>query len=220
MIINYNFQNLDLLKTALTHPSLSKDKNINSYEKLEFLGDNILNLMLAEIIYNTFTDLNEGKLSQIHSNLVCTSTLANIANILKLGQEMILDKGEEANGGRANEKNLENCLEALIAAVFLDSNYQTVVKVFLPFWQPFLDDKNYAFKRDAKSLLQEWSQKNKLGIPKYLVVAEEGLAHNKIFTISLDILGYTEVHSQSSSIKKAQILAAEKFIEINGVENE
>lgn len=217
MKLDYIFKDQALLKTALTHPSLSKDKQIVSYEKLEFLGDNVLNLVIAEVLYSTFDKLDEGKLSQIHSNLVCTRTLSSIAQTLELGEYMLLDKGEETNGGRTNDKNLENCLEALIAAVFLDSDFTTTKNLFLPYWQAFIDNKEYAFKRDAKSLLQEWSQKNKFGLPQYQVISEDGLAHNKIFTISVNIEGYTQATASSSSIKKAEALTAEEFIKINGI---
>ncbi len=219
MNLQYNFKDESILKRALTHPSLAKDKAYTSYEKLEFLGDNVLNLILAEELYNSFPELDEGKLSQIQSNLARTYTLAQIAITIGLDQAMFMDKGESANMGRTNESNLENCLEALIGAVYLDSDYRTVQQLFIPFWLPFIKDKDYAFKRDAKSLLQEWSQKHKLGIPKYTLEKEEGSGHNKVFTVIVHIEGYISTSGIGSSIKKAEIKAAKTFIELNGIES-
>jgi ribonuclease-3 len=220
MNLAYTFKDESLLKTALTHPSLSKDKAYTSYQKLEFLGDNVLNLILAETLYAEFPDFNEGKLSQIQSNLARTHTLSKIAVSMGLDAAMMLDRGEEATGGRTNEKNLEDCLEALIAAVYLDSDYQTTKELFLPYWQPFISNRDYAFRRDAKSLLQEWSQKNKLGIPKYILQSETGLAHNKIFTVTVVLEGYEEAMASGSSIKKAEVEAAQNFMKLNGIESE
>ncbi len=218
MKLAYNFTNAELLKTALTHPSLSKDKQYTSYEKLEFLGDNVLNLILAEALYKEFPEFDEGRLSQIHSNLARTQTLAEIAIQIGLDAAILLDRGEEANDGRANKKNLEDCLEALVAAVYLDSDYYTTRELFLPFWQPYIENREYAFKRDAKSLLQEWSQKLKLGLPKYVINKEEGLAHSKNFTVHLSIAGYKDALGSGSSIKKAEVEAAENFIRLNDIE--
>jgi len=170
MNLAYTFKDESLLKTALTHPSLSKDKAYTSYQKLEFLGDNVLNLILAETLYAEFPE--------------------------------------------------EDCLEALIAAVYLDSDYQTTKELFLPYWQPFISNRDYAFRRDAKSLLQEWSQKNKLGIPKYILQSETGLAHNKIFTVTVGLEGYEEAMASGSSIKKAEVEAAQNFMKLNGIESE
>jgi ribonuclease III len=218
MKLEYEFTNKELLKVALTHPSLTKDKRLTSYEKLEFLGDNILNLILAEALYKQFPEFDEGRLSQVHANLVCTETLAEIARQIGLDQVIMLDRGEEANRGRTNKKNLENCLEALIAAIYLDSDYYTVRGLFLPLWQPFIENKEYALKRDAKSLLQEWSQKFKLGLPKYSLIKEAGLAHSKMFTVNLSIEGYKDALGSGSSIKKAEVEAAQNFIKVNGIE--
>lgn len=218
MKLAYIFQNESLLKTALTHPSLAKDKEYTSYEKLEFLGDNVLNLILAEEVYRVFPELDEGKLSQIQSNLARTHTLAKIALSIGLDEAMIMDHGEAANMGRTNEGNLEDCLEALVAAVYLDSDYKTTRKLFLPYWRQFIEDKDYAFKRDPKSLLQEWSQKNKLGIPKYTIDKEGGTAHSKIFTVTVHVEGYKNANGEGSSIKKAEVLAAQNFMELNSIE--
>lgn len=217
MKLAYTFGNESLLKTALTHPSLAKDKEYTSYEKLEFLGDNVLNLILAEEVYRAFPELDEGKLSQIQSNLARTSTLAQVALSIGLDNAMIMDRGESANMGRTNENNLEDCLEALIAAVYLDSDYKITREVFLPYWLPFIEDKDYVFKRDPKSLLQEWSQKNKLGIPKYTLEKEGGSAHCKTFTISVSIENYPPATGAGSSIKKAEVAAAQEFIELNHI---
>jgi ribonuclease-3 len=213
--LSYQFHDEALLKTAMTHPSLSKCNSAASYETLEFLGDNVLNLMVAEALYSLFPGYDEGMLSQIHSNLVRTETLATVARKIGLSNAMLMDVGEENAGGRNNPKNLENCLEALAGAIFLEVGYSGAKEVFMPLWREFLEDENYLLKRDAKTILQEWSQSHRLGLPKYVLLSADGLAHKKIFTVAIELYGYEAVQGQGSSIKKAEGDAAQNFINLN-----
>lgn len=217
--INYTFKNKDLLAEALTHPSLSVLGKA-SYERLEFFGDNVLNLIIAEILYNRFPDMPEGKLSLMHSNLVRTQTLAQIAREISIHHELQMAKSEEQAGGRSNENNLENALEALVGAVFLDSDYNTTKAIFTRLWDYFLQDENLILNKNPKSLLQEWSQKMHKRIPEYTVIHEEGEAHDKTFTVELRIGNLPAELGVGKSIKQAQIEAASKFISENNIKSE
>ena len=209
----YQFKNLSLLEEALTHPSLSKNKNIKSYERLEFLGDNVVNLIVAEELYKKFPNLAEGKLSQIHSNLVRTKTLADIAKKIALDQSIKLDHGDEALDGRNNPSILENAIEALMGAIFLDSDFETTRSIALLLWLPYINNDSYIMERDAKSSLQEWAQKKYGVLPLYVVKSETGLAHQKEFTISVEIPGTSEsALGKGTSRKKAETDAASTLI--------
>lgn len=218
MDINYTFKNIALRDAALTHPSMAKTQGVVTYERLEFLGDNVISMLVSEELFARFPDASEGELSRLHSNLVRTNTLAEIAKSINLGDDMILDKGEEANGGRENLRNLEDALEAMVAAVYLDSgcDLPLVKSLFLNLWEDHIKNPHFVL-RDAKSSLQEWAQKSKYGIPVYQVIKEEGLAHQKVFTVQLRVADFAPVESQASSIKKAESEAAKQFIQINKI---
>jgi len=219
MKLEYKFNDPTLLDTALTHPSLTKNKNITSYERLEFLGDSVLNLALAEELFKKLPDLDEGKLSQVLANLVNTQTLAEIAFDLGIGNVLKMDIGEEKSGGRTKVKNLENSLEALIGAIYLDSNssLDVIRTIIIPWWSKYLDDANYVNKRDAKSTLQEFAQKLGKSIPVYTLLSESGFAHEKVFTIEVSVADYGAASASGTSRKKAEQLAAE--ILLNQIES-
>ncbi len=214
----YNFINPSLLKEALTHPSISKgDSNKKNYERLEWIGDHVLSMMISDEIFHQFPSFEEGVLSQIEANMVCTETVWQIAMKLGLNDAMILDKGEENSGGRSNKKNLENCLEALIGAVYLEQGLDGVKEHFLHLWKEFLQNTNYILQRDSKSMLQEWSQRNKLGLPNYTLLSVSGVEHSKKFDVEVNVAGYMPASAESTSIKKAQNKAAENFFIINNL---
>lgn len=214
MDINYHFKNNELLKIALTHPSVTKSKNKNhlNYERLEFLGDSVLNLVIAEIIYHTYDSCDEGELSVIHANLINTDSISKIAKNIKLDQYIILDAGEEASGGRGNIKNLENAMEALIGAVFLDSDYTTVKKFISDLWQELICNHDEITKKNNKSLLQEYAQKLYNQLPVYKIEDKVGSSHLPIFTISVEISPVGKEYAQGKSKKQAEQLAAEKML--------
>lgn len=214
MDIPYKFIDDSLRVMALTHPSMSKNAGIKSYERLEFLGDKVISMMISRELFTRFPEATEGEMSRRHSNLVRTHTLAEIARALKLDEAMILDKGEETNGGRDNPRNLEDVLEAMVGAIYIDSSYDSALikSLFLPLWESYLGNPVLSM-RDSKSLLQEWSQKSKHGIPEYKLISEEGLAHSKLFTVELQIASFQPVKATASSIKKAEAEAAKIFIQ-------
>ena len=173
------------MQTALTHPSIaSKDSN---YERMEFLGDSILNAAIADIIYKKFKDYSEGELSIILANLVNSKTIVKVAIALDLGKEIILDNGEELYGGRTNPNNLENALEALIAAIYLDSDFDTVKNVISKWWEEFFLNTDELFQKDYKTQLQELVQKEYKLLPQYKVESKTGKPHSPMFTISVSL---------------------------------
>lgn len=212
MKINYQFKDNGLVERALTHPSLSGRPGVRDYQQLEFLGDAIVNMMIAEELHRIYPDAEEGDLSKMHANLVRTETLARVAEAIGIGFEIKMDQGEELHGGRSNPANLEDCLEALIAAVFLDSDYTVTKRVFLPFWYELLSDAEFLMRRDPRTVLQEWSQSKKLGLPQYVLLSEKGAAHQPLFTIVVQVQGFEGVEGVGTSIKRAKGAAAENFI--------
>ena len=208
----YRFKNIDLLKKSLTHPSAVKSRlKIISYERMEFLGDSILNLVIADIIYHKFTDNSEGKLSVILANLVNSKTIVTVARKLNLGREIILDHGEEQCGGRDNPNNLENVLEAMIAAIYLDSNFATIKGIISEWWAEFFIDADKLLKKDYKSQLQELIHKKYKMLPKYKTESQSGEAHEPVFTISVSLQNKYQFQAQGRTKKEAEQCAAKKM---------
>lgn len=213
MNLNYKFKKQDLLKLAMTHPSMTKDGKTESFERLEFLGDSVLNMIIAEEVFKRYPDFKEGQLSQVISALVRSESLANVARKIGLGNELILDIGEEKCGGRNRDSNLENALEALVAAVYLDSNsYEKTREVFLALFEDLLKTPEIYQERDFKSQLQEILQKNGFPIPLYKIVEERGLAHEKSFTVKVSVPEWQEHFGEGNSRKKAEQKAAEAML--------
>ncbi len=189
-ILQYVFTKKHLLHEALTHPSTTKKRKNNekrmNYERLEFLGNGVVNLVLADMVYHYFPDADEGVLSIVQSKLAKTECLAIVAREIKLGRHIIMDHGEKANGGKNNSRNLENCLEAVIGAIYLDGGYDVVVAVIERLWKKQVQQSDGL--KDAKSRLQEICQQNGVPMPKYEVLKQDGEAHMPIFFISCSII--------------------------------
>jgi len=213
MKIDYNFKDHKLLNQALTHPSLRKNKGVQGYERLEFLGDSIIGMIIAELIYHKFPQLPEGQLSVMLSNLVNTKAMSDIALNIGLSENMKMDYGEEKGGGRQNNKNLENCLESLIAAVYLDSDFITVKKLVSELWKEKISNVEALSIRDAKSLVQEWAQKNGKPLPSYKLIEQGGSPHDPSFRIELTVEGLMPVVGKGKSKKQAQLEAAQLLLE-------
>lgn len=187
------FKNPQLLETALSHRSSLNEKNSGtksstSNERLEFLGDAVLELITTEFLFDRFPDEPEGMLTAFRSALVKTTTLAEVAIELALGEKMYMSKGEEATGGRKNEGLLADTLEAVMGALYLDQGIDAV-KVFLNehLFIKFEQIKENKLYKDHKSLLQELVQAQGLSTPLYSVVKEVGPDHNKEFTVEVVI---------------------------------
>ena len=211
-LTGYQFEQEELLEQALTHRSHSRKLN---NERLEFLGDSILNLTISIHIYARYPDASEGELSRIRAAMVRQSTLAKVGRGIGLGDHINLGGGELKSGGHRRASILADAMEALIGAVFLDSDFSAAQRVVLGlFRQPLEDLGDGESLKDPKTRLQEYLQGRKMALPEYLVETTAGTSHEQIFTVScklaeLDI----ETRGNGSSRKKAEQQAAQKVLE-------
>ncbi len=182
--IGHEFKNKALLGQALTHRSYGQPNN----ERLEFLGDSILNCVIAVLLFEKYPALDEGDLSRLRSNLVKQQTLHEIAQRLSLGTVMRMGDGEQKSGGQKRPSMLADCVEAVIGAVFLDAGFDAAAGVIRQQYQAVLDAMNpNTLGKDAKTLLQEFLQGKKISLPVYTVVATLGAAHNQVFEVECAI---------------------------------
>ena len=178
--LGYTFQDAGLLQQALTHRSHSSLHN----ERLEFLGDSILNCVVADILYERFQSIDEGDLSRLRANLVKQQSLYEIAQKLELSQFLRLGEGELKSGGFRRPSILADTLEALLGAIFLDTGFDAARVVIRAFYIPILDSVDpQTLGKDAKTLLQEFLQSKKISLPLYNVIATHGAAHSQEFEI-------------------------------------
>ncbi len=212
-IIGYTFSDESLLKLALTHSSYAnenKNKNIPFNERLEFLGDSVLGLVVSRYIFENFPKLPEGKLTKMRAAVVCERSLWECAVGIDLGKFMILGKGEEHMGGRSRMSILADAFEALIAAIYLDSSLETVREWVLgQLYETILDASRGKMFKDYKTDFQEAAQINGDVNIQYVVENESGPDHNKMFTVNVYLNGNLMGTGEGSSKKKAEQNAAQ-----------
>lgn len=211
------FNNPQLLKIALTHRSALNEPRlhqIDSYERLEFLGDAVLELSTSEYLFNRFPNADEGTLTNYRSSLVKTETLSQIAQQLEVGPKIKMSKGEIKSKGRENKSILADAMEAIIGAIYLDQGYSAVSKFLATHLFPLLD-KILAEKtfKDAKSSLQEIVQAKGFSSPTYKVVKAVGPDHSKVFTIEVEVDGQVIGQGVGASKQLAQQQAAQIALE-------
>ena len=218
--IGVEFENQELLKTAFTHRSFineSRGKAKEHNERLEFLGDAVLELVVTDFLFAKFPDKPEGELTSLRSALVNTTTLSAVATGLSMGDYLLLSKGEAKDTGRARQYILANTMEALIGGVYLDKGYDTakelITKHILILTDDVVENKLW---QDAKSKLQETSQ-DKLSItPSYEVLSHTGPDHNRIFTVGV-FVGEEKIGEGSGAAKQeAEQEAAQNALETKG----
>ena len=208
--IDYRFKKKDLLKVALTHSSHSGNSTNN--ERLEFLGDAVLELIISEYLFLSHK-LSEGKMTKIRSNIVCAESLSKAAYELQLGDHIFLGKGEIVTGGRQRKSNLANAFEALIGAVFLDSNFEMTRKVVLKVLESNIQlALSGALVKDYKTELQEYIQKNNDNVIEYVLDRSEGPEHNKTFYIKLIFNGECVSDGIGKSKKEVEQDAAKNYL--------
>jgi ribonuclease-3 len=213
--LNYRFHRVELLNHALTHKSYVHEQRqpAQHNERLEFLGDAVLELVVSDYCYGRFANLAEGELSKLRASLVNESNLARIARRLELGSFLLVGRGEELTGGRAKASLLADTLEAVLAAIYLDSSLSDVYQVVLRCFQEDLDFIGHEGYKDYKSELQEYTQ-NRFGcVPTYLIVREHGPDHEKVFEVELTIRGQLQGLGTGKSKKEAEQEAARKVFE-------
>jgi len=207
-----SFHRAYLLEQAFTHLSYLNENpgsDRPSNERLEFLGDSILNFIVTERLYKEYPKLTEGDLTEIRSSLVCRDTLARVASSLKLGDWLLLGRGEEANGGRAKASNLANTMEALIGALYLDQGLTKVRKFVLNQLNPELQKiKAGKTAPNYKALVQEYIQGQKRPTPIYRLVQASGPDHRKQFTAEILVEGESLGRGTGKSKKIAESQAA------------
>lgn len=211
------FKNQDLLTKALTHRSALNEHistSLESNERLEYLGDAVLELVATEFLYEQFPDEQEGMLTAYRSALVKTTTLAEVAQDLKLGEKLLMSKGEEASGGRQNTSLLANTVEALLGALYLDQGIEAVQRLLKRCLFPKMDDiLQKKLYKHSKSLLQEIIQAEGLSTPEYIVVDEQGPDHDREFTVKVVINGRDAGLGTGKSKQIAQEAAARNVLD-------
>ena len=210
-LLDYRFKQLDLLEQALTHRSYSSDKN---NERLEFLGDSVLNLVISQHIYQRRYDADEGELSRTRASLVKQEALARVARDIGLGDYIYLGGGELKSGGFRRSSILSDTLEAIIGAIYLDGGFVSAQNSVLYLYRDYLltlPDTDSL--KDAKTRLQEYLQSRQLGLPEYRVIKTTGKSHDQVFTVSCIIASLQLQNSgEGSSRKKAEQNAAQKTL--------
>lgn len=213
--IGYRFRNITLLQNALTHSSYANERwhdSLMSNERLEFLGDSVLGMVVAEYLYTTFPDRPEGELTRMRADMVCEHALAVVANRLALGEHLLLGHGEEQGGGRARASILADAVESVIAACFLDGGMEAAkrfIKQYVLCDVPVTRLHNV----DYKTALQELVQKKKDQTLCYELIGESGPDHDKRFTVAVFLNGQKVGQGIGSSKKRAEQEAAHSALE-------
>ena len=213
--IGYKFKNIALLQNALAHSSYANERwhnSLMSNERLEFLGDSILGMCVAEYLYCTFPDRPEGELTRMRADMVCEQTLANVAGRIGLGEHLLLGKGEEQGGGRTRNSILADAVESVIAASFLDGGMgaaKQFIQKFILVEVPVKKLHNV----DYKTSLQELVQQKKNQVLTYALVGESGPDHDKHFEVEVSLNGKVVGLGSGSSKKRAEQDAARVAIE-------
>lgn len=210
-LLSVKFNDKKLIEQALTHPSFSKTGA--DYERMEFLGDHVLGLVISEVLYKKFPAENEGQLTKRLAGLICGNSLVKVAKKLKLGDHLRMAQSEVSSGGRENKSALENAMEATIAAIYLDQGLEVAREFILRAWADIIDDMIEPPK-DAKSTLQEWAQARALPLPEYLVVNMSGPSHSPSFEVRVSVQGKDDCIGKGTSKRIAEQEAANAMLKI------
>jgi len=211
--LRHEFRDAALLQCALTHASATRGatRGPNSYERLEFLGDRVLGLIIAKLLFARFPDEAEGDLARRLAALVRKETLAEVAGALALGRRIEFGPGEQDGGGAENPSVLADACEAVIGALYLDGGLSAAEGFVVPLWTPYLEAER-APPQDAKTTLQEWAQARSLPLPSYHEIAREGPPHDPLFTVEVQVEGQAPATAQGRSKRAAEQAAAERLL--------
>ncbi len=216
--IKYSFKDKQLLHRALSHSSYANENKLGggSNERLEFLGDAVLSIIVSEHIFKNYTHLPEGDLTKIRASLVCEKALSGFAREIGLGEALLLGKGEQNNGGRERPSILCDAFESLLAAIYLDGGIEPVSDFVLYFVERELANHNQGVFIDYKTTLQEVIQKNPEERVEYVLIDESGPDHNKSFTVDVMLNSNRIGRGVGRSKKEAEQLAAKEALELMG----
>ncbi len=222
--IGYAFKDITLLQTALTHSSYSNEQKnrgikFSSNERFEFLGDAVLQLVASRLLFDSYKNRSEGSLTKMRQHLVCEATLSQIAIELNLGEYINLGKGEELTDCRNRPKILADTIEALIGAIYIDTNsdLEATAHVVLPFLLPHLTKADAMQVGDYKTLLQQLIEKDGSATLEYAVVSENGPEHNKTFTVVARVNNNNVGEGTAKTKKEAEMKAARIALELFGI---
>ncbi|MBA4357334.1 MAG: ribonuclease III [Desulfovibrio sp.] len=209
--IHYRFRQVKLLELALAHSSWANERGCpgESNERLEFLGDAVLELCVSQEVYGRYPDADEGLLTKVRSKLVKAATLAEVGRQLGLERHLCLGRGEEAQGGRGRDGLLADAFEALLGAVFLDGGFSAARELVLRVLGPrFPETASAPPARDHKSRLQEVTQETHRERPQYVLMESNGPEHSKVFAVEVLVPGGARFRAEGGSLKKAEQAAA------------
>jgi ribonuclease-3 len=212
-ILQYGFADKSRLHLALTHSSLKQSRHDPSYERLEFLGDRVLGLVIAELMLEKFPGAAEGKLAPRLAALVSGATLADVARSIDLGAYILMTDGEAAAGTNTRASVLADCCEAVIGALYIDGGLDAARDFIRRVWEPLVQEVE---PRVAKSELQEWLQGRGLPLPEYKVVESTGPSHKPVFTVELTVSGQDPVRATGPSKRAAELRAAGEMLQLIG----
>ena len=213
--IGYRFHNISLLQNALAHSSYANERwhdSLKSNERLEFLGDSILGMVVADHLYRNFANRPEGELTRMRADMVCEKALAQVANQIGLGEHLLLGKGEEQGGGRGRDSILADAVESIIAACYLDGGMEAA-KAFISRFVLVNVPVSRLTNADYKTALQELVQQKRNQMLTYTMVGESGPDHDKRFEVELTLNGQVVGHGIGSSKKRAEQDAARNAME-------
>lgn len=218
--IGYEYRNRNLMLEALTHPSSGKDgKSIKHNQRLEFLGDSVLSIIVSQHLFEHYTDLLEGQLTKLRASLVCEKSLHEFAKQISLGQFLILGNGEELTGGRARPSILADAFEAVLGSIYLDGGLEPARQFVLRFIPKNMMLKDMSKSSDYKTTLQEIIQKNPEEKVEYVTVEEKGPDHDKIFTVEVHLNSNVIGVGEGKSKKQAEQCAAKEALKLMGSES-
>ena len=216
--LDYKFKDIKLLKNALTHSSYANEVRggVTSNERLEFLGDSVLSIIVSEHIYKNFPNMPEGELTRLRASLVCEKALCIFSRELDLGSYLLLGKGEDKGGGRERDSILADAFEAVLAALFLDGGMEVAKRHVMRFVLRELSNHIEDSFKDYKTLLQEIIQRNPEESVSYELIGEEGPDHDKRFTVEVHLNSNVIGKGTGKSKKQAEQMAAKQALDLMG----
>lgn len=214
-VLGHSFARVDLLAQALTHPSVDLGRRrtrSTQYERLEFLGDRVLGLVVAEMLFLGFPDEAEGEMARRFTALVRREAVARIALSIGLDERLQLARGDDEAGARTNPGLLADACEAVIGALYADAGFEVAARFVRSRWQPLMDE-DIRPPKDAKTALQEWAQARGRPLPAYRLVRSDGPAHHPDFLIEVEVEGEAAAQGRGTSKRAAEQAAAHTLLE-------
>ncbi len=216
--LGYKFNNIKLLENALTHSSYANEvrNGLTSNERLEFLGDSVLSVIVADYLFSNYKDIPEGELTKLRASLVCEKSLCVFSRELEIGKFLLLGKGEEKGGGRERDSILADAFEAVLAAIYLDGGMEIARQFVLNFVKAELENKAKDGFKDYKTALQEIIQRNPEESVTYILKSESGPDHNKVFEVEVHLNSNVIGVGSGKNKKQAEQMAAKQALELMG----